>query len=200
MDGGSINLFIKQTFVVKSILFALGSIALCFFGAYLYQKLTNLLLRRKLKKRFDHARHGEKSAHQILKEQGYDLEESQKGAKLPMWVNGKQFLYLVRPDAFAIKEGKRYLVEIKTGKVATDPKHSATRRQLLEYYHGFDVEGVLLVDAEVQRVHDICFKQKSASADEPIILKIHSKRMFLFAFLLGALVVIVITYLNHKAR
>ena len=83
-----------------------------------------------------------KSAELLLKESGYYLEETQKGSKLSMWVNGKQFSYLVRPDAFASKDGKRYLVEIKTGKVATDPKHSATRRQLLEYYHGFDVEGV----------------------------------------------------------
>ncbi len=173
---------------------------MCFLGAYLYRKFTNIILRRKLKIRFDHARQGEKSAHQILKEQGYDLEESQKGSKLPMWVNGKQFLYLVRPDAFATKEGKRYLVEIKTGKVATDPKHSATRRQLLEYYHGFDVEGVLLVDAEVQRVHDICFKQKSAQDGAPVILKSRSKGTLFFAFLLGMVVAILITYLNFKVR
>ncbi len=173
---------------------------LCLLGAYLYSKFTNLLLRKKLKKRFSHARQGEKSAHQILKEQGYDLEESQKGAKLPMWVNGKQFLYLVRPDAFATKGGKKYLVEIKTGKVATNPKHSATRRQLLEYFHGFDVEGVLLVDAEVEKIHNICFKQKSVQNEAPVVFKAQSKATLFYAFLLGVIVAIVIAYLNFKVR
>ena len=187
----------SQIFIIKCISFALIAIALCFLGAYLYQKFCTFVLKRKLKKRFDHARCGEKSAELLLKESGYYLEETQKGSKLSMWVNGKQFSYLVRPDAFASKDGKRYLVEIKTGKVATDPKHSATRRQLLEYYHGFDVEGVLLIDAEVEKLHHISFEKKWVQ-DVLAEVKPRSKWKILIAFLLGVALAILFTYLNSK--
>lgn len=129
-------------------------------GAYLFKRISHLKLRLKLKKRFTHARAKEQSAEDLLKKEGYTIEISQKGFKLPMWVNGEALQYLVRPDAFASKEGKQYLVEVKTGLVAINPKHSATRRQLLEYYHGFAVDGVLLVDAELGEIHNVHFQRR----------------------------------------
>lgn len=41
---------------------------------------------------------------------------------------------------------------MKTGKLAPRLDHAATRRQLLEYRVAFGVDGVLLVDAEAERV------------------------------------------------
>ncbi|MCH9634430.1 MAG: hypothetical protein S4CHLAM7_11810 [Chlamydiae bacterium] len=168
-------------------------------GAYLFYWVARLFLRLKLKKRFGRASLGEKEAEEILLEKGYKIEERQTSSKLSMWVNGLEHSYLVRPDAFAIKENKRYLVEVKTGKLATNPKHAPTRRQLLEYFHGFDVEGVLLVDADQKAIHQVHFTPlKMEVAQESFVESpLPSPKKFkvflafsiglIFAFLLGAL-------------
>lgn len=157
-------------------------------GALIYQKFLSFRLRFKLKKRFSHAKDGEVSAEALLKKHGYDLTVAQKSAKLSMWVNGQEFSYLVRPDAFAQKDGRRYIVEVKTGSVAIDPKKSATRRQLLEYYHGFDVDGLLLVDAEQQEINDVFFQSKAVKEGETIIKEILSKKAIVIAFFSGVLI------------
>lgn len=164
---------------------ALLALILVAIGAYLFKKISHLKLKLKLKKRFTHARAKEQSAEDLLKKEGFTIEISQKGFKLPMWVNGQAMQYLVRPDAFASKEGKRYLVEIKTGLVAIDPKHSATRRQLLEYFHGFAVDGVLLVDAELGEIHNVYFQRREKKEEMPSSNKENLK--LIVAFLIGML-------------
>ncbi len=168
-------------------------------GAFLFHWVTRFLLRLKLKKRFDRASLGEKEAEDLLEEWGYKIEETQTSSRLSMWINGEEFSYLVRPDAFAVKEDKRYLVEVKTGKQATNPKNTSTRRQLLEYFHGFDVEGVLLIDADLKKIHQIHFEPRKVQvADRPLSVvneKVSSKSKLLWAFLLGLIIASVLGFL-----
>lgn len=160
-------------------------------GIFLYQKISKWQLESKLSKRFEIAALGEKSATELLLEQGYIIEKVQKVFKLSMWVNGQKLDYDVRPDAFVIKDGKKYLVEIKTGKNATDPKSIATRRQLLEYFHGFDVEGILFVDAVESQIHNIHFPTNEKVNIEKVVTQISgSKKELFWAFFLG----VIITY------
>ncbi len=49
------------------------------------------------------------------------------------------------------------MAEVKTGAAAPQLSTAATRRQLLEYRVAFDVDGVLLVDAEAGRVQRVVF-------------------------------------------
>lgn len=154
-------------------------------GAITYYWFIKFRLKLKLSKRFKKAFDGEKSAHTLLEKNGYLLDQTQKVSSLKMYVNNQSFSYKVRPDGFATKEGKSFLVEVKTGKVATNPTLIATRRQLLEYFHGFDVDGVLLVDAEEDQIHKIHFDQKIVREEsEPIIIK-PSKSKWMLAFILG---------------
>jgi hypothetical protein len=48
--------------------------------------------------------------------------------------------------------------------VAPRIETSATRRQLLEYGLAFDVDGVVLVDAEAERVRTITFRSRARSS------------------------------------
>lgn len=188
----------QMIFVLKLVTLCLLILSLGWLGAYVYRAYTHFILKRKLKKRFQHAKGGELSAEKLLQELGYHLLDLQKSSTLSMWVNGEKFSYLVRPDAFAEKGDKRYLVEIKTGPVATDPKQSATRRQLLEYYHGFDVDGVLLVDAEMGEVHDIYFETKIEKDTVVEVKKIVSKKAVLIAFLSGVAMALLAVYYYLK--
>jgi len=60
--------------------------------------------------------------------------------------------------------GVAWVAEVKTGERALSLLHGPTRRQLLEYRHAFGVEGVLLVDAEAQRVRRIQFREPAPRA------------------------------------
>lgn len=170
-----------------------------FLGAFLFYFLTKFFLKLKLKKRFNHASRGELEAERLLEESGYTLDEKQTSSKLSMWINGEQFSYLVRPDAFASKENKRYLVEVKTGKQATNPKNTSTRRQLLEYFHGFDVDGVLLVDADLKKIHQVHFDARQVQVTEPPLVLQNdppsSKPRVLWAFILGFLCAMIMVFL-----
>ena len=189
----------KNVLIVSKILaYVVTVLVLVALGALLYQKYVSYRLRRKLKKRFNHARDGEFSAETLLKKHGYQLSVAQKSARLSMWVNGEHHTYLVRPDAFAHKDGKRYIVEVKTGSVASDPKKSATRRQLLEYYHGFDVDGLLLVDAEKQEVNDIYFESHAMKAGEVVEKIIVSKKAMVVAFIGGAVLSVLIVIFRNR--
>ena len=61
--------------------------------------------------------------------------------------------------------GQRFVAEVKTGERAIDPTHPATRRQLMEYLHVFEVDGVLLVDREAG-VHSANCLRFEARADQ----------------------------------
>jgi hypothetical protein len=55
------------------------------------------------------------------------------------------------------------VAEVKTGRWAPRLETAATRRQLLEYRFAFDVDGVLLVDADADRVSSIEFGGATAA-------------------------------------
>jgi hypothetical protein len=67
-------------------------------------------------------------------------------------VDGERVAIDVRADYVVALEGKRYVAEVKTGTFAPRIETSATRRQLLEYSVAFDVDGILLVDADAGHV------------------------------------------------
>ena len=58
----------------------------------------------------------------------------------------------MRADYLVERRGRRYLAEVKTGAHAPRLDLPATRRQILEYGLAFQTSGVLLVDADAERV------------------------------------------------
>jgi hypothetical protein len=95
---------------------------------------------------------GEQEAESLLRASGFLIEQRQACAVLEYFVDGESTLVDVRADLLVRRDGKLYVAEVKTGKHATQLSNRATRRQLLEYAHAFDTEGVLLVDADTSRV------------------------------------------------
>jgi len=74
-----------------------------------------------------------------------------------MWVDGEPETYELIAD-FIVSRGKETaLVEVKTGDRAPDPTHIATRRQLLDYLHAFEVDAIYLFDAEANKLMRIEF-------------------------------------------
>lgn len=100
---------------------------------------------------------GEREAAAILRARGYAILGAQVAVEYPVRIDGVTISMGLRADYLVTKNGARFIAEVKTGSLAPRIDTAATRRQLLEYEVAFDVDGVLLVDADTQRVHTVAF-------------------------------------------
>lgn len=111
---------------------------------------------------------GELRAEPLLRALGYTVVARQAPVSYEVAVDGEPFEIALRADFLLERDGRRYVAEVKTGRLAPRLETSATRRQLLEYRVAFDVDGVLLVDVDAGRVHSLEFPSHSpGGADEP---------------------------------
>ena len=102
-------------------------------------------------------RRGEASAESLLKAAGYTIVDDQLRLPCNYLVDGDVISYSVRVDFLVEKDGRRYVAEAKNGPSASDPRTTATRRQLLEYTVAYGAYGVLLVDVPGKRVRVVEF-------------------------------------------
>jgi len=91
---------------------------------------------------------GERDAPELLASAGYEVLARQVEGSWTVRANGEPKTFGLRADYLVSRGGRRLIAEVKTGRVAPSLAHGATRRQLLEYGAAFDVDGVLLVDAD----------------------------------------------------
>lgn len=108
--------------------------------------------------RLRRAGRGESKAEKILKRKGYRIEDRQVRTTFTFYVDGRPRSVKLRADLLVRRRGRRYVAEVKTGTHAPRPDHRATRRQLLEYWVAFDVDGLLLVDGDRGTVREIAFE------------------------------------------
>ena len=102
---------------------------------------------------------GERRAEVLVHARGYEIVARQARARWRLHVDGREVSGELRADLLVERasDGARFVAEVKTGALAPRIDSAATRRQLLEYLLAFDVEGVLLVDADRSEVHQIVF-------------------------------------------
>src|SRR5262249_21331889 len=96
-------------------------------------------------------------AEALLERLGYSILGRQVSITYGLGLDGAHVPVELRADFVVAAAGRRYVAEVKTGRLAPRIDTPATRRQLLEYRLAFDVDGVLLVDAESGRVHTVEF-------------------------------------------
>jgi hypothetical protein len=107
---------------------------------------------------------GEERAAGLLRDHGFAVIGSQVDVEHSVSIDHRTVVISLRADYLAEKDGLRYVVEVKTGALAPRIETSATRRQILEYRVAFDVDGVVLVDAESHSVHEVTFPALSRLA------------------------------------
>jgi Holliday junction resolvase-like predicted endonuclease len=109
------------------------------------------------RRRMARGRDGEARAAGLLRRRGYEVLDDQPSRRSGLWVDGNWRPVSVRADYLVARRGRTYVVEVKTGNSAPDPTETATRRQLLEYRHVYDADGVILVDMNRGRLHRVRF-------------------------------------------
>jgi hypothetical protein len=119
--------------------------------------LTRLLRRLRIRGRQQLALSGEQRAEDLLRAHGYFIEGAQVPHQYVLECDGQPHTVRLRADYLVRQNGRRYLAEVKTGSEAPSLTSAGTRRQLLEYAHAYDVDGVLLVDMTAGQIHAIAF-------------------------------------------
>ena len=120
--------------------------------------------RRRQRVRTARAQQGERDAEALLEGAGWLVVGRQVQGRYELWAGGRARAIGVRADYVVEAAGRRFVAEVKTGAKAVDVGHPATRRQLLEYRVAFEVEGVLLVDADAGRVDEVRFPLPGGAA------------------------------------
>lgn len=100
---------------------------------------------------------GEADAERLLIRRGFTILDRQLCLDWAIACDGDEHLVELRADLLVERDGRHYIAEVKTGDSAPLITNAATRRQLLEYCIAYQVDAVLLVDVEADRVSEISF-------------------------------------------
>jgi hypothetical protein len=129
--------------------------------------LVKQLARRRRVRRAARAHQAERAAAVVLERAGYTVLGRQVRRVWSVLADGEEVRFDLIADYLVEAAGAAWVAEVKTGERALSLLHGPTRRQLLEYRHAFGVAGVLLVDAEAQRVRRIEFRGPAPGARAP---------------------------------
>lgn len=132
-------------------------LALIVASLWVAARLRRWLSRRARVRRAARAQAAERDALSVLSEHGFVVLGRQVRQSWGLVADGDPLRFTLIADYLVERGGKRWVAEVKTGERALDLRHGPTRRQLLEYRQAFGADGVLLVDAEGRRLHDVRF-------------------------------------------
>ncbi len=136
---------------------ALVGLLLLVVGVLVGIRLARWVLRYRVGRARRTGAKGEARALRLLEARGWRILEREVAAEGVVRVDGEDQAYTVRADALVKRRRRVCVAEFKGGRGSATIAHRATRRQLLEYALLFDVDGVLLVDAESGRIHEVAF-------------------------------------------
>lgn len=140
----------------------------------------------KYKKVSRRALQGETDAADLLEQLGYIIVSRQERGTVRFFVDGQVHESTVRADLIVTKQGRTYVAEVKTGAQANVDLPNV-RRQLFEYHHVFQTDGILFVDMNTRSVSKVVFE-----TEENTMIQL---RPFLTGFVCGVVIVLSITYL-----
>lgn len=134
-----------------------GTLLLIVASVWLSARLRRWWGRRARMRRAARAQAAERDARSVLAEHGFRVVGRQVRQSWGLVADGEPLEFTLIADYLVERAGRRWVAEVKTGERALDLRHGPTRRQLLEYREAFAADGVLLVDAEGRRLHDVRF-------------------------------------------
>ncbi|SDH29845.1 hypothetical protein [Winogradskyella thalassocola] len=151
-------------------------------------KIAQYNKKRKQKKRFARGLMLENKARGFLQDKGYSIVGEQEQYFHRYKVNNKNFESKIILDYVVEKDGKKFIVEVKSGKSAISVQDKNSRRQLLEYDFVIENDGIFLLDMENRTMKLVKFYTKA-----------EHQRFYFYKFLLVlATIGILIPFWNIK--
>ena len=112
-------------------------------------------------------RRGEARAERMLRREGYRVLDREIEGSYELLIDGEPREVRMCADFLLERDGRALIAEVKTGQRGARAEDRLTRRQVLEYFLAFEVDGVLLVEPETERIQEVCFPFASASQARP---------------------------------
>ena len=159
------------------------------FSLILYLKIQNIINSKQATKRVVISKRAEKKAEVLLKRNGFHIIDRQQSKPLIIKAGSELYRYLIRIDFLVKKNGRTYVVEVKSGSKNKITKRE-TRRQLLEYFLAYQPYGIILFDMDTRKFSEIRF----------LLPYFHSRLIEnLIYFLSGALIAFLVMYLFNNS-
>jgi len=147
----------------------LGAIIVTLLFFLIRYKITEYFKALKVKKRFERGNKLELQAKKFLKSRGYTITDYQNTYAHQYSVNGVLQTAEIQPDYIVKKNGKTYVVEVKSGNTAINVSNRSTRRQLLEYDYVVENDGVFLLDMENRELKLVQFTSKAEKRSSKLL-------------------------------
>jgi len=122
--------------------------------------------KRAQRKRFARGNQLETEARSFLENKGYNVVSEQEVHYHRYQVNGETRESKLILDYVVEKNGKKYIVEVKSGRSAISLNDKNSRRQLLEYDFVIENDGVFLLDMENKNMQHVEFHTKAEKSEE----------------------------------
>jgi hypothetical protein len=142
---------------------AVGAALLVIAGVWLGFRIRAWMERLRLARARRQGERGEADALAWLKRNGFTHIAPQNEARHHFLVDDDLQHFTVRPDFFAERAGEPWLIEVKTGSVAS-PRSKETRRQIREYASLYPGRRYALFDATRSHLHEVRFPEMEALA------------------------------------
>jgi len=168
------------------LLFAVFVLALFILQIKLKIYFKELKAKKRLKRGIDK----ENEAAKFLRKNGYKIISHHKKHYYTVKANSQTYKITLETDYEAVKNGKHYIIEVKSGQSAIKITNSSTRRQILEYYSFISADGVILLDMESKTLYEIEFPKQKAK------LKINKFYFFGFYVLSAILLLIIFAFVK----
>ena len=139
--------------MMRNVVLVLVSAGFLWFA---HRAFKHWLMRRRILAKAKHGRRVEDQAGVYLAKHGYQVIEQHPKMPYSWRLDGEEMTVNAAPDWHVYKDGKTYLVEVKTGGQA-NPRSAKVRRQLLEYYLYGDADGVIYLDGDRGQILTVTF-------------------------------------------
>ena len=133
------------------------SLVLLIGGAWFGREQARRTRMRRLHQRLRKAKSSEQLAAGLFERCGYQVLGSQVAQPWSVLVDAELVQIVLRADYVVERDGRLWVADVKSGRLAPRLSHGPTRRQLLEYRLAYACEGVLLVDMERARIVEVSF-------------------------------------------
>lgn len=133
--------------------------------SFVQLKQRELKKKRKQKLRFKRGNELEIQAKSFIESKGFRILNEQAPFNHNYKVNGESRSSKLIVDYIAEKNGKKYIIEVKSGKSAISITDKNSRRQLLEYDFVIENDGVVLLDMENRNMQVVKFQSKAEKKD-----------------------------------
>ncbi len=143
------------TEIIIAVLICILSVALCII-------IDGKLKTRKQNKKIKRGIVLEEQAAKFLEQKGYTIVSHHKKIRYTLKLNNESHTINLETDYTAQKNGRSFLVEVKSGENTANMFYAPTRRQILEYYCATNYEGYLLVDMNSKKITEIAFPFKKS--------------------------------------